>query len=71
MEVFSIWFEKHFCKILKGHGSMLADFNFANCHIADIIIISLTPRDHLQKVFESFEEFKLKLHPCKCQFFHT
>jgi len=50
---------------------MLAGFNFANCHIADIIIFSLTPRDHLQEVFESFEEFKLKLHPCKCQFFHT
>ncbi len=53
---------------------VLTNLGFAKCYIDDIIVFNLTPRDymhHLWEVFGRFKEHNLKLHPSKCQFFHT
>jgi hypothetical protein len=47
---------------------------FAKCKIDDIIVFSLTSRDHmhyLRKVFGRFLKHNLKPHLGKCWFFHT
>ncbi len=53
---------------------MLTCFSFPKCYIDDIIIFSLTLRNHnmhdLQEVFGKLKECKLKFHLCKCWFFH-
>ncbi len=49
-------------------------FSFVKCYINDIGIFSLTlgyHMHHLQKVFGRLKEHNFKLHPSKCQFFHT
>ncbi len=61
-------------KFQKVMDRMLAGFGFAKCYIDDIIILNLTPRDHMHHLREGFgrlNEHNLKLHPYKCQFFHT
>jgi hypothetical protein len=53
---------------------MLVGFGFAKSYIDDIIVFSLTlgkHMHHLREVFGRLKEHNLKLHPSKCQFFHT
>jgi hypothetical protein len=48
-------------------------FGFSKYYIDDIIVSSLTPRDHmhhLRQVFRKLKEHNLKLHLSKCWFFH-
>jgi hypothetical protein len=47
---------------------MLVGLGFAKCYNNDIIIFILTPRNHVQEVFERFEEHNFKLHPSKCHY---
>jgi hypothetical protein len=68
MESFAIWFEKCPCRISKGHGLNVSDLGFSKCYIDDIIVFSLTPRNHmhhLQEVFRRPKEHNLKFHPGK------
>jgi hypothetical protein len=55
MEFFTIWFEKCFYKISKGHGSSFVGLSFAKCYINDIIAISLIPSDHMHHLWKVFE----------------
>jgi hypothetical protein len=69
MQIFAIWFEECCCRISKGHGLMLVGLGFAKCYINDIMVFSLTPRNHmhhLQDVFRRLKEHNFKLHPSKC-----
>jgi hypothetical protein len=53
---------------------MLENFNFPKCYIDDIIIFSLTLKDHvhkLQEMFKGFKEYNLQFHPNKCHLFHV
>jgi hypothetical protein len=60
-------------KFQKVIYQIFAGLGFAKCYIHDIIIFNLTlgnHMQHLQEVFARFMEHNLKLHPCKCWFFH-
>jgi hypothetical protein len=53
---------------------MFISLGFVKHYIDDIIIFSLTWRDHihpLEEVFRRFKEHNFKLHPNKYHFFHT
>jgi hypothetical protein len=53
---------------------MLTSLGFVKHYIDEIIIFSLTRRYHihpLEEVFRRLKERNFKLHPNKCQFFHT
>jgi putative transposase len=61
-------------KFQRVMDQVLAGLNFTKCYINDIIVFSLTPRDHmhhLQEVFGKLKEHYLTFHLDKCWFFHT
>ncbi len=61
-------------KFQKVMDWVLAGLGFAKCYVDDIIIFSLTSKDHrhqLQEVFGRLKDHNLKLHLGKCHFFQT
>jgi hypothetical protein len=49
---------------------VLASLSFAKCYINDIIVFSLTIKEHLHEVFDRLNEHNFKLYHRKCHFFH-
>jgi hypothetical protein len=58
-------------KFQKVMDWVLENFNFAKYYINDIIMFSLTVKEHLQEVFDQLLKHNLKFYHHECQFFHT
>jgi hypothetical protein len=62
-------FKNALAKFQSVMDRVLARVGFAKCYIDDIIVLSLTSKDHkhhLHEVFRKLKDHNLKLHPNKC-----
>ncbi len=71
MVVLAFGLKNALAKFQQVMDKMIIGLSFVRCYIDDMIIFSLTPRDHMQhlhEVFDQLKEHNFKLHIGKCKF---